>query len=113
MRQVPLTLDKTTLDPEEALKVCDENTICIVPILGVTWTGLNDDVQALDAALDAYNAKTGFDIPIHHASEIVSVYLGAIETRDFLIRDIKFDKAASITWPVDVFEKKINNSSAI
>ena len=31
MRQVPLTLDKTTLDPEEALKMCDENTICIVP----------------------------------------------------------------------------------
>lgn len=30
MREVPLTLDKTTLDPEEALKMCDENTICIV-----------------------------------------------------------------------------------
>ena len=29
MREVPLTLDKTTLDPEEALKMCDENTICI------------------------------------------------------------------------------------
>ena len=37
MRQVPLTLEKTTLDPEEALKMCDENTICIVPIQGVTW----------------------------------------------------------------------------
>lgn len=57
MREVPLTLDKTTLDPEEALKMCDENTICIVPIQGVTWTGLNDDVEALDKALDAYNAK--------------------------------------------------------
>ena len=65
MRQVPLTLEKTTLDPEEALKKCDENTICIVPIQGVTWTGLNDDVEALDKALDAYNAKTGYDIPIH------------------------------------------------
>ena len=65
MRQVPLTLEKTTLDPEAALKMCDENTICIVPIEGVTWTGLNDDVEALDKALDAYNAKTGFDIPIH------------------------------------------------
>src|SRR5699024_2774524 len=65
MRQVPLTLEKTTLDPEEALKMCDENTICIVPIQGVTWTGLNDDVEALDKALDAYNAKTGYDIPIH------------------------------------------------
>ena len=35
MRQVPLTLDKTTLDPEEALKMCDENTICVVPIQGL------------------------------------------------------------------------------
>ena len=26
---------------------------------------MNDDVEALDKALDAYNAKTGFDIPIH------------------------------------------------
>ena len=65
MREVPLTLEKTTLDPEEALKMCDENTICVVPIQGVTWTGLNDDVEALDKALDAYNAKTGYDIPIH------------------------------------------------
>ena len=45
--------------------MCDENTICIVPIQGVTWTGLNDDVEALDKALDAYNKKTGFEIPIH------------------------------------------------
>lgn len=65
MRTVPLSLEKTTLDPVEALKLCDENTICIVPIQGVTWTGLNDDVEALDKALDVYNAKTGYNIPIH------------------------------------------------
>lgn len=65
MRTVPLSLEKTTLDPEAALKMCDENTICIVPIQGVTWTGLNDDVEALDKALDEYNARTGYNIPIH------------------------------------------------
>lgn len=65
MRTVNLTLEKTTLDPQDALDLCDENTICIVPIQGVTWTGLNDDVEALDKALDEYNAKTGYDIPIH------------------------------------------------
>ena len=48
MRTVPLTLEKTTLDPQLALSMCDENTICVVPIEGVTWTGLNDDVEALD-----------------------------------------------------------------
>ena len=45
--------------------MCDENTICVVPIQGVTWTGMNDDVEALDAALDKFNAKTGYEIPIH------------------------------------------------
>ncbi|MCQ5373255.1 pyridoxal-dependent decarboxylase, partial [Phocaeicola vulgatus] len=65
MLQVPLTLDKTTLDAEEALKMFDENTICIVPIQGVTCTGLNDNVDALDKPLDASNAKTGYDIRIH------------------------------------------------
>lgn len=65
MRTVPVSLDKTTLDPEEAIKLCDENTICVVPIQGVTWTGLNDDVEALDAALDKFNAETGYDVPIH------------------------------------------------
>ena len=65
LRTVPITHEHPTLDIEEAIKMCDENTICIVPIEGVTWTGMNDDVEALDAALDAYNAKTGYEIPIH------------------------------------------------
>ncbi|MBQ2417624.1 MAG: glutamate decarboxylase [Alistipes sp.] len=65
MRVVPISLEKPTLCPEEAIKMCDENTICIVPIAGVTWTGLNDDIEALDKELDKYNAKTGYDIPIH------------------------------------------------
>lgn len=65
IRTVNLTLEKPTLDPHDALALCDENTICIVPIAGVTWTGLNDDVEALDLALDTYNAKTGYQIPIH------------------------------------------------
>ncbi|MEG2070518.1 MAG: glutamate decarboxylase [Bacteroidales bacterium] len=65
MRTVPLTLENTTLDPQKALALCDENTICIVAIEGVTWTGLNDNVEAIDAALETYNARTGFDIPIH------------------------------------------------
>ena len=65
MRQVPLTRDHITLDPHLALQYCDENTICIVPIQGVTWTGLNDDVEELNEALDEYNARTGYEIPIH------------------------------------------------
>lgn len=65
LRTVPLTKENTTLDVNKAIEMCDENTICIVPIMGVTWTGLNDDVEALDAALEVYNAKTGYDVSIH------------------------------------------------
>ena len=65
MRQVPLTREHTTLDIDQAIKMCDENTICVVGIEGVTWTGLNDDVEALDAAIDKYNAETGNEVCIH------------------------------------------------
>ncbi len=65
LRTVPISMKHQTLDPAEAIALCDENTICIVPIVGVTWTGLNDDVEALDKALSVYNSKTDYAIPIH------------------------------------------------
>ena len=65
MRTVPLTKKHPTLDIEAAIAMCDENTICIVPIAGVTWTGMNDDIEALNNALETYNSITGYDIPIH------------------------------------------------
>lgn len=65
MRTVPITHEHPTLDIDAALNMCDENTICIVPIMGVTWTGMNDDVEALNTALDEYNGRTGYNIPIH------------------------------------------------
>ena len=65
LRTVPITKEHPTLDIDKTVAMCDENTICVVPIMGVTWTGMNDDVESLDAALDEYNKKTGYDIPIH------------------------------------------------
>lgn len=65
MRMVPVTMKKIILDPDDAISMCDENTICVVPIEGVTITGLNDNVKALDTALDKLNAKTGWEICIH------------------------------------------------
>ncbi len=65
MRCVPLSVEHPTLDIDAAIRLCDENTICVVPILGVTWSGMNDDVEALDAALDKFNAETGNEVCIH------------------------------------------------
>ncbi len=65
LRAVPITEESRTLDIDKAISLCDENTICVVPIVGVTWTGLNDDVEALDKALRAFNKENELDIPIH------------------------------------------------
>ena len=65
MRMVPVTYDKITLNPDDVVRMCDENTICVVPIQGVTITGLNDDVKAINDALDKLNAEKGWEICIH------------------------------------------------
>jgi len=65
LREIPMEQDRLILTPEEAVKRCDENTIAVVPTLGVTFTGEFEPVQALAAALDDYQVKTGLDIPIH------------------------------------------------
>ncbi len=64
-REIPMHPDQLLLTPEAALGLCDENTIGVVPTLGVTFTGQYEPVQALAAALDDLEARTGLDIPIH------------------------------------------------
>lgn len=65
LRAVPVTADKITLSPVDFKDYCDENTICVVPILGVTLTGLNDDVKAINDALEKFNAEHDLEISIH------------------------------------------------
>ncbi len=65
IREVPLTDDRLMMTPEEMLKYVDENTIAVVPTLGITYTGRYENVEAIAKALDAYQKKTGNDIPIH------------------------------------------------
>ncbi len=64
-RYVPITPEQPYLTPEGVLAVVDENTIGVVPILGVTYTGLNEPVAAIAEALDGLQQKTGLNIPIH------------------------------------------------
>ncbi|NLA37544.1 MAG: DNA polymerase IV, partial [Actinobacteria bacterium] len=43
----------------------DENTIGVVPTLGVTYTGIYEPVADLAAALDDLQERTGLDVDIH------------------------------------------------
>ena len=65
IRQVPLEGAALGLRPEDLKKYCDENTIGVVPTLGLTFTGIYEPVAALAAALDELQRETGLDIPIH------------------------------------------------
>jgi glutamate decarboxylase len=64
-REVALQDSEVVTNPERAAAACDDNTIGVVSVLGSTFTGHYEDVQALSAALDALQARTGLDIPIH------------------------------------------------
>jgi len=64
-RFVPISLDHKTLDGYDLEKYVDENTIGVVAIMGVTYTGMYEPVAEIAKALDEIQAKTGLDIPIH------------------------------------------------
>jgi glutamate decarboxylase len=65
MRLVPMEGDRFTLSAEEAVKLCDENTIGVVAILGSTFDGAYEPVEEICAALDAFEAESGIDVPVH------------------------------------------------
>ena len=64
-REIPMDGDRLIMTPEEVLARCDENTIGVVPTLGVTFTGQYEPVAAVSGALDKLQQDTGLDIPIH------------------------------------------------
>jgi glutamate decarboxylase len=64
-REIPMDQGRFLMTPEEVLSRCDENTIGVVPTLGVTFTGEFEPVKAVSDALDKLQAETGLDIPIH------------------------------------------------
>lgn len=65
IREIPMEGDRLIMTPEEALARVDENTIGVVPTLGVTFTGQYEPVEAVSDALDDLQARTGLDVGIH------------------------------------------------
>jgi glutamate decarboxylase len=65
LRQIPCEPGRMLITPEEVLKRCDENTIGVVPTLGVTFTLQYEPIQAVAVALDDLEEESGLDVPIH------------------------------------------------
>jgi glutamate decarboxylase len=65
MRLVPMEGDRFNMNAEEAVKLCDENTIGVIPVLGSTFDGSYEPVKEICDALDDLQAKTALDVPVH------------------------------------------------
>lgn len=65
IREIPMEGDRLIMTPEEVIKRCDENTIGVIPTLGVTYTCQYEPVKEVSDALDKFQEETGLDIPIH------------------------------------------------
>ncbi|KAJ6738442.1 GLUTAMATE DECARBOXYLASE [Salix koriyanagi] len=65
LKEVKLREGYYVMDPEKAVEMVDENTICVAAILGSTLNGEFEDVKLLNDLLTEKNKETGWDTPIH------------------------------------------------
>ncbi len=64
-RLVPMEGDRYHLGAEEAVALCDENTIGVVAVLGSTFDGSYEPVADICRALDQLAASGGPDVQVH------------------------------------------------
>jgi glutamate decarboxylase len=64
-RLAPMEGARRHLDEEQAVRLCDENTIGVVAVLGSTFDGSYEPVAGIAAALDDLQAQHGVDVPMH------------------------------------------------
>lgn len=84
------TNDRYVIDPEEAVSLIDENTIGICAILGTTYTGEYEDIQALNDLL----VEKDIDCPIH--VDAASGGFVAPFVNPNLVWDFRLEKVVSI-----------------
>lgn len=65
LREIDIDESNLTLNVGAVMEAIDENTIGVVGILGVTYTGMYDNVEALDKRIGEYNKTAKFPLYIH------------------------------------------------
>lgn len=65
LRTVPVDPKHQSLNMDTVLDYVDDYTIGVVGIMGITYTGKYDDIEALDAKLEEYNRTAKVSVPIH------------------------------------------------
>ena len=64
-RYIPITAEQTTITAEQVRAEVDQDTIGVVAILGVTFTGEYEPIEEIAQMLDQVEQQQGLDIPLH------------------------------------------------
>lgn len=64
-RVLPMSKDSYILNPDDVFNAVDENTTCVVGVLGTTFTGQLDPIAEINERLVDLKRKSGQDVPIH------------------------------------------------
>jgi glutamate decarboxylase len=93
-RTVPMDGDRFHLDAATAVERCDEDTIGVVAILGSTFDGSYEPVQAICRALDDLAAGGGPDVQVHVDGASGAMIAPFLDTD--LMWDFRLPRVASI-----------------
>ncbi|PON45424.1 Pyridoxal phosphate-dependent decarboxylase [Parasponia andersonii] len=100
LKEVKLREGYYVMDPEKAVEMVDENTICVAAILGSTLTGEFENVKQLNELLTLENKETGWDTPIH-----VDAASGGF-IAPFLLPDLECDFRLPLVKSINVSSHK-------
>ncbi|MGA7800348.1 MAG: glutamate decarboxylase [Gammaproteobacteria bacterium] len=64
-RYVPMGEDRYVITPEDVVSRIDENTIGVIAILGTTFTGEFEPIEAIHDAVVRHNDEHGLAVPLH------------------------------------------------
>lgn len=95
-KYIPMEKGRYVITPEEVLRLTDENTIGVVAILGTTFTGEFEPIEAIHDALVEQNADTGWEIPMH-----IDAASGGF-VAPFLHPDLKWDFRLPLVKSINV-----------
>ena len=95
-RYVNMKPNQYTITPKGVLDAVDENTIGVVPILGVTYTGAYEPVEEIHDALVEHNAASGNEVPLH-----IDAASGGF-VAPFLQPDLKWDFRLPLVKSINV-----------
>jgi len=91
-RLIPLHPEKYTITVDEVMKRVDENTICVVGVLGTSYTFQYDPIEEINNALVELKNQKGLDIPLHvdgASGAMIAPFLNPEIKWDFRLEQVK------------------------